>query len=98
MFSPNTASLHQGTLVTQLLALTLLTTLALRAHRWLFVTLALVQAAWFLLVWLPAAPAETGTVHMLPLAVLLASGLALLWCIGRVLRPEQCADASRGSQ
>ncbi len=79
MFRPESASIHQGTMVTQLLGFALLAWSALRFNRWLFFALFVLQAVWFLLIWSP-----TGVgAQAFALGLTIVSGaalVALVWC------------------
>ena len=82
MFTPGAATIHQGSVVTQLLCFTLLAVAARYVSPVLFVTLALVQMAWFLAAWMPPSAAVEGRFDP-PVAVIGAMAalflLATIW-------------------
>lgn len=76
MFFPNSVLVHQGSLVTQLLALGLLCASALLAGRWFFGALAVVEIFLFAFTWLAPSPAVATIPPHLP-AILTAACAAL---------------------
>lgn len=85
MFIPESATLHQGTLVTQVASLPLLAASVLYVSRRLFVALATVEAVWFVLAWSPLTPGMTGRLEPLAVGLTLVTGtllLGLIWRIG----------------
>lgn len=82
MFLPNAATIHQGTLVTQLLAFTLLAACAWHQSPRLFTLLATLQGTWFFYAWLPPGAGVEGAA--IPGPGMIATGIAialfsLLW-------------------
>ena len=93
MFTPNSASIHQGTLCTQLLSSGLLASWTLHFNRWFFASLATVQALWFAVAWAPPSHAVEGRLQALPLVLAALSAAALLWMIWQtVRRPNATRD------
>jgi hypothetical protein len=89
LFTPGTATIHHGTLVTQLLAFTLLAAAAWHQGRRLFAPLATLQGAWFLWAWLPPGRGVEGAplpAAGLVIAALVPLLLALLWRQPRPVR------------
>ncbi len=81
LFKATQATVHQGTMITQLAGFALLTWAVARVGRWAFLAVALLQVAGFLCTWIaPTLPAEA---PMNRLAGLLALGSGL-WLLGRI--------------
>ena len=78
LFMPNTATIHQGTLVTQLLGPALLAVGAFQLNRWYFAALATFQAAWFALAWTPPSPLVEGRLLPAPALLAVICGMVLL--------------------
>jgi hypothetical protein len=78
MFLPGAATVHQGTLVTELLALTLLATSALDVSPMFFAGLATVQATWFLFAWAPASTIIDGRLQAIPAILVTFASTVLL--------------------
>jgi len=77
MFLPNSAGIHQGTLLTQLLGFTLMAWCALKLHRIVFLTCATLEAAWFIYTWAPASAMLRGNVSPLAAWVSIVAALTL---------------------
>src|SRR5581483_5018107 len=87
MFSADSASIHQGTLVTPLLLQTLLIAWARRTHVLAYVLLGGLQTGWFLWVWIsPSTTPATGAPQFGAMMLATISIGALLW-IGSRLTP-----------
>lgn len=96
MFLPNSAAIHQGSQITQILLFTLLATGALSAQRVVFFLLTIVQAVWCTLVWFP--PDPTFTHPLDPTMAILAAllGVGLLGFVGmKTLRSSPWEAAHR---
>ncbi len=78
MFMANQATIHQGSLVTQLLGFALLTWSALRCHRLIFLGCATLEAALFVCSWVPLPGTLSGHVDPLAAAISILSGLVLV--------------------
>jgi hypothetical protein len=79
LFVANAATVHQGTLVTQLVGLTLLAWWALAWQRYFFVLLVGVQAGWFLLLWIPAPGLDFGPLQPVAVVLTTLAGTGLAW-------------------
>lgn len=88
LFVPNAATVHQGTLVTQLVALTLLACWALALHRYFFAILVCLQSGWFLLLWIPAPGRDFGVLQVGTVALTAVAGAALGWTALRAVRSK----------
>jgi hypothetical protein len=94
MFSPNSATLHQGTLVTQLLSFTLLAWWAISLNRLFFAAIAVVNTIWFTVVWVPAGNFPAGPWQVLPAIAATLLATLLLWVIVRaVVSPPSVSKA-----
>lgn len=88
MFIPNSATIHQGTLVTQLLAATLLVVCAFQLNRFFFAAVATFQAGWFGLAWTPPSHVVEGRLLAAPAALAVLAGILLLILIWRGARAD----------
>ena len=86
LFVANAATVHQGTLITQLVGLTLLAWWALTLHRYFFTILFCSQVAWFLLSWIPVPGLDFGPLQPVAAGITALAGAALLWT---ALRPAK---------
>lgn len=84
LFLANAATVHQGTLVTQLVGLTLLAWLALTLHRYFFAILVGLQIGWFLLLCVPAPGLDFGPLRPVAVVLTALAGAGLAWT---ALRP-----------
>lgn len=93
MFLPDSARAHQGTLVTQLLGVSLLMWTALSLHRLVFLALALAQMAAFLTQWVSASPALAGAMNPLAAAVATCAALGMAGVVlhGTISRTDRRA-------
>jgi hypothetical protein len=78
IFLPGAATVHQGTLVTELLALTLLATSALDVSPMFFCVVATLQATWFLVAWAPPSTVIEGRLQAIPGALVAVGSTILL--------------------
>jgi len=85
LFVANAATVHQGTLVTQLVGLTLLAWWALTLHRY-FAILVGLQVGWLLLLCVPAPGLDFGPVQPVAMGLTVLAGVALAWT---ALRPAK---------
>ena len=88
LFEPNAATVHQGTLITQLVSLTLLAWWALAFNRWFFGGLVLLQCAWFFWVWVPFPGRDFGSLQPAVVGLTALAAVALGWT---ALRPARRA-------
>lgn len=90
LFLPQSAIVHQGSYVTQVVGLALLTWIAMRIHPLFFLSIATLQIIVFLIVWVPAREGRPDTLDIFPSAIfgLATLGLAAinLW---RWFAPEE---------
>ena len=90
LFVANAATVHQGTLVTQLVGLTLLAWWALTLHRYFFAIMVGLQVGWFLLLCVPAPGLDFGPVQSVAMGFTALAGVALAWT---ALRPAKRSTA-----
>lgn len=97
LFPPYGATIHQGTLVTQILAFTLLAACAWHQDRRLFAALALLQGAWFFYAWLPASARVEGSPAPGPARMVAVAAVAffvLLWRGAGRRRPRPLSSSA----
>ena len=75
LFVANAATVHQGTLVTQLVGLTLLAWWARALHRYFFAILVGLQIGWFLLLCVPAPGLDFGPLQPVAVGLTTLAGL-----------------------